>query len=107
MKLSKGLLTAEHVSRICPRHTESLPPGDSFYTFNVTFVVAGKDEDPKSSRWRHAFIRLFNSSCEEEEEASPPRPLTDNQEMSVNVVMVDEVRDRNPLDTGCITSFLG
>jgi hypothetical protein len=88
----------EHVLRICPRHTESLPLGDSFYAFNITFIVAGKDEDPKSSRQRHAFICLFNSSCEEEEEASPPHPPTNNQEMSVNVVMLDEVCNRNPLD---------
>ena len=93
-KLSKGLLTADHVSRICPRHTELLPLGNSFYVFNVTFVVAGKDTDPESFRRRHTFIRLFNSSCEEEEEASPPCPPTDNQEMSMNVVMVE----RNPLD---------
>jgi hypothetical protein len=91
-KLSRGILTAEHVSRICPRHTEPLPPGDSFYAFNVTFVVAGRDEAPASSRQRHAYIRLFDSNYDEEE--SPPRPPTDDQEMSVNVVMVE----RNPLE---------
>ena len=55
------------------------PLAPSVYTFNITFVVASKDEDPKSSRRRHAYIHLFNSTCEDKEEASPPRPPTNER----------------------------
>jgi hypothetical protein len=65
--------------------------------FNATLVVASIDKCPESSRHRHAYIHLFNSSCDEEE-ASPPRPPTDDQEMAVNLVIIEEVCDEHPLD---------